>query len=70
MRCGPDGLPRIDLLAEVAEAKTKLVATSLLHVKLLAEVEAWEKTLAHTNNERPKSPGARRVPGQVRPDCR
>ena len=34
MKCGPDGLPRVDVLKAVADAKAKLTGMSLAHLKL------------------------------------
>ena len=67
MRHGPDGLPRVDVLQAEENAKAKLSAASFEYERLIAEVEAWEKTvnLIKTIKSKPLSPQGRRVPGQL-----
>jgi hypothetical protein len=67
MRHGPDGQPRVDVLQAVEDAKAKLSAASFAYERLIAEVEAWEKTvnLIKTIKSKPLSPQGRRVPGQL-----
>ena len=67
MRYGPDGQPRVDVLQAEEDAKAKLSAASFAYERLIAEVEAWEKTvnLIKTIKSKPLSPQGRRVPGQL-----